>query len=67
MLRAAFESNDCDLEKASRDLDKMDMLLTVIKNRSLINARSRKAKVNRWSTNRNFQGILENILLSDGN
>ncbi len=63
LLRASYELNEGDLEKAAADLETLDIALGVIKNRSLINSRSRKAKDNRWSTNRNFKGILENILL----
>lgn len=63
LLRVAYEERDGDIEEAAADLDTIDLALGVLKNRSLINARSRKAKVNRWSTNRNFKGIMENILL----
>lgn len=63
LLRASFELNNGNMEKAAADLETIDVALGVLKNRSLINARSRKAKANRWSTNRNFKGILENILL----
>ena len=63
LLRASYEVNNGDMSAAAADLDTIDTALGVLKNRSLINARSRKAKANRWSTNRNFKGILENILL----
>lgn len=63
LLRASYEVNNGNMAAATADLNTIDTALGVLKNRSLINARSRKAKANRWSTNRNFKGILENILL----
>ena len=62
LLRAAYEENNCNMEEAAADIETIDLALGVLKNRSLISARSRKAKVNRWSSNRNFKGIMENIL-----
>lgn len=63
LLRAAYEVNNGNMEEAAADIDTIDAALGVLKNRSLINSRSRKAKANRWSTNRNFKGIMESILL----
>lgn len=62
LLQVAYEENNGNMEEAAADLETIDLALGVLKNRSLINARCRKAKVNRWSTNRNFKGIMENIL-----
>lgn len=63
LLRVSYELNKGDMEETAADLETIDKALGLLRNRSLINARSRKAKVNRWSTNRNFKDIMENILL----
>lgn len=62
LLRIAYEENNGNMEEAAADIETIDIALGVLKIRSLINARSRKAKANRWSTNRNFNGIMGNIL-----
>lgn len=62
LLRIAYEENNENMQEAAADIETIDIALGVLKMRSLINARSRKAKANRWSTNRNFNGIMENIL-----
>lgn len=63
ILRVAYEQHNGNIEEAAADLATIDHALGVIKNRTLIHSRCRKSKANRWSTNRNFRGILENIIL----
>ena len=62
LLKACYETNGGNMEAAAHDLETMDLLLGIIKNKSLINSRSRK-KETRWSRGRNFQGVMEAVIL----
>lgn len=62
LLECFYEENNGDIQKTAHDIKTIDMMLGVIKLKSLINARSRK-KETRWSRGRNFTGIMENIIL----
>lgn len=62
LLRASYDENGGDMENAAHDLETIDLMLGVLKTKSLINSRSRK-KETRWSRGRNFQGIMEAIIL----
>lgn len=61
LLRACYDVNDGNLERAAHDLETFDILLGVTRMRSIINARSRK-KETRWSRGRNYQGIIEKVI-----
>ena len=61
LLRACYEESG-DMEKAAEDLETIDIMLGVIKMKSLINGRERNAK-SRWTRGRNLTAILEHIIL----
>lgn len=62
LLRTSYEINNYNIEETAHDLETIDIMLGVMKNKSLINSRSRK-KETRWSRGRNFQGVMEAIIL----
>lgn len=62
LLRASYELNNGNIEQAAHDIETFDMLLGVMRMKSVINSRSRK-KETRWSRGRDFRGIIENIVL----
>ncbi len=61
----SMEENEGDFKKTAHDIKTIDMMLGVLKMRSLINSRSRSKKT-RWSRGRDFKGIMENIILRGG-
>lgn len=61
-LRAAYEESGKDIEKAADIVETTDMLLGVLKAKSLINSRERSAKT-KWTRGRNIKAIFENIIL----
>ena len=63
LLRSSYDENDGDMVRTYHDLDLMDNMLGVLKMKSLVNSRERKAK-SRWSRGRNLQSILCNLILS---
>ncbi len=62
LTEVSFEENGGDFKKTAHDIKTIDMMLGALKMKSLINAKSRK-KETRWSRGRNFQGVIEAILL----
>ena len=65
LLDVCQEENGGDFKKTAHDIKTIDMMLGVMKMKSLINRRSRK-KETRWSRGRNFQGVMEAIILREG-
>lgn len=65
LLDVCQEENGGDFKKTAHDIKTIDMMLGVMKMKSLINRRSRK-KETRWSRGRNFQGVMESIILREG-
>ena len=61
LLRASYEENGDNLEEAARDIETIDTMLGVMKMKSLIASRDRRAS-SRWSRGRNLHKILENIM-----
>lgn len=64
LAEASLEINEGDMDKVARDIETMDIMLGVLKMKSLINSRDRKA-ASRWSRGRNLNKILENVILRD--
>ena len=64
LLHSSYEENGGNIEKAAHDIETIDIMLGVMKMKSLINSRDRKAR-SRWSRGRNLHRILENIMLRD--
>ena len=62
LTEVCFEENGGDLKKTAHDIKTIDMMLGVMKMKSLIDRRSRK-KNTQWSRGHNFQNIMEEILL----
>ncbi len=62
LLKASYEKSDDDIEKAADTLDTLDIMLGVMKARTLINTRDRGAK-SRFSRGRGMKEILTNIML----
>ena len=62
LLRVCYEDNGCDMEKAADELEKLNMLLGIMRMKSLIKARDRSAKT-RWSRGRNLTAIISNVLV----
>lgn len=65
LLDVCQEENGGDFKKTAHDIKTIDLMLGVMKAKSLINRRSRK-KETRWSRGRNFQGVMEAIILREG-
>ena len=65
LLDVCQEENGGDFKKTAHDIKTIDLMLGVMKAKSLINRRSRK-KETRWSRGRNFQGVMEAIILRKG-
>ena len=61
LLHSSYMENSQDLQKTSRDLETIDIMLGVMKMKSLIGSRDRRAK-SRWSKGRNLHKIMENII-----
>ena len=61
LLRANYDLNEGDMEKTAHDLETMDMMLGVLKMKSLVNSRERNAK-SRWTRGRNLQAIFERLI-----
>lgn len=64
LAEASLEINEGDMDKVALDIETMDIMLGVLKIKSLINSRDRKA-ASRWSRGRNLSKILENVILRD--
>lgn len=64
LAEASLEINEDDMDKVARDIETMDIMLGVLKMKSLINSRDRKA-ASRWSRGRNLSKILENVILRE--
>lgn len=62
LFEAAMDENDGDFAATAHDMKTIDLLLGVQKVKSLIDRRSRK-KDTRWSRGRNYQNVIEEILL----
>jgi len=62
LFASAYEESSNDIDKAAETLDKIDTLLGVMKMKSLINSRDRRA-ASRWSRGRGLRPILENVIL----
>jgi hypothetical protein len=63
---ASLEENGGDVQRTAHDLETMDLMLGVIKMKSLINSRDRNAK-SRFSRGRGIREIFGNIILRDKN
>lgn len=61
LLRVCYEKNNRDMEQTAHDLESIDMLLAVMKAKSLI-ARNDRRKSTRWTRGREFADILGNII-----
>lgn len=62
LLKASYEESDGDIKKAADTLEALDIMLGVMKARTLINARDRGAK-SRFSRGRGMKQILVNIMI----
>lgn len=62
LLKASYEENDGDIMKAADTLETLDIMLGVMKAKTLINARDRGAR-SRFSRGRGMKQILTNIML----
>ena len=65
LLEVSLEENGGDFKKSAHDIKTIDLMLGVIKMKSLINRRSR-SKQTRWSRGRDFNGVMEAIILRKG-
>ena len=65
LTEVCFEENGDDFKKTAHDIKTIDLMLGVMKTKSLINRRSR-SKQTRWSRGRNFTGVMEAIILRKG-
>ena len=63
---ASLEENGGNIQRTAHDLETMDLMLGVIKMKSLINSRDRNAK-SRFSRGRGIREIFGNIILRDKN
>ena len=61
LLRVCYEENNHDMEQTAHDLESIDMLLAVMKAKSLINRNDRRTGT-RWSLGREFNDIIGNII-----
>lgn len=61
LLRVCYKENNHDMEQTAHDLESIDMLLAVMKAKSLINRNDRR-KGTRWSRGREFADIIGNII-----
>lgn len=64
LLRVCYDASNGNMEQAAHDLETFDMLLGVVRMKSIISSSSRRKETS-WSRGRNFQGVLENIILRD--
>lgn len=62
LLRAAYEENGQNIEKASETLETLDLLLGVQDMKFLVDMRNRSAKTHR-TRGRNFKRIIEGVIL----
>ena len=65
LTEVCFEENGGDFKKTAHDIKTIDLMLGVMKAKSLINRRSR-SKQTRWSRGRDFIGVMEAIILREG-
>ncbi len=61
---SCFETNEKNLEKTAHDLESIDLMLGVLKMRTLINNRDRNSKSKR-TKGRGLKQILQQVLLRD--
>lgn len=66
LLRCSHEQNGGDMRKTAHDIESIDIMLGVMKARTLINSRDRKAS-SQWTRGRGLHKIIENVLLRDKN
>ena len=62
LLRACYEENAGNMKKTAHDMETIDIMLGVLKMKSLVNSRERSAK-SRWTRGRGLQAIFERIML----
>ena len=65
LLEVSLDENGGDIKQAAHDIKTIDLMLGVMKAKSLINRRSR-SKQTRWSRGRDFMGVMEAIILREG-
>ena len=63
---ASLEENGGNIQRTAHDLETMDLMLGVIKMKSLINSRDRNTK-SQFSRGRGIREIFGNIILRDKN
>ncbi len=61
LVEVCQQENNSDFSKTAHDIKTIDMLLRVMRMRSLIDRRSKK-KNTRWSRGRNFQDVMSAII-----
>lgn len=64
MLQASLEVSRGDIDKAATTIQTIDTMLGIMKMKSLINSRDRRA-TSRWSRGRGLRPILENVILQN--
>lgn len=64
LTEACFEENGGNLKKTAHDIKTIDLMLDVMKKKSLINRRARTRQT-RWSRGRDFVGVMSAIMLRD--
>jgi len=64
MMQACLEASQGDISKAATAIQTIDTMLGVMKMKSLINSRDRRA-ASRWSRGRGLRPILENVILQN--
>lgn len=62
LLESSYEENGGDIQKTAHDVETIDIMLGVMKMKSLINSRDRRASSN-WSRGRGLHEIIKNIML----
>lgn len=62
LFRASYDVNNANLDKIAHDMETIDIMLGVLRMKSLVNSRERNAK-SRFTRGRHFRAILENIML----
>lgn len=61
LATASHEENGGDLEKTAHDVETIDIMLGVMRMKSLLSSRDKRAK-SKFSRGRGFKQILENII-----
>jgi len=64
MMQASLEESRGDIGKAATTIQTIDTMLGVMKMKSLINSRDRRA-ASHWSRGRGLRPILENVILQN--